>query len=150
MPAIAVIFVAAFVVFGYILNVTWLVLCGLALAIILLVTLATRQARFFRPYFRRWQTLSPVARERGSGDYKSVAVRRNGGVFLILVSVALILASGPLLLRTEAKRGADLNNPGIVFVVYNRLAAPELGELIDLFVIRELPLEQICENSLAV
>ena len=149
-PIVGIVVSAGLSAAGYILESTLLLLAGLVVAVVILIVLFGRHGRTYRPFFRRWQTLSEAARERLRDQYTSLTIRRNAGLLFVVIAIALVVSSGPLLVRSEAMRGADLNNPGLVFVTYNRFAAPDLAELIHLFVVRDLPLDQADASDLRV
>lgn len=135
---------------GYLLLRTELHLAGLAAALIVLITLVVRHGRVYGPFFRRWKTLSESARLRVRAQYKALATRRNAGIVIAVIATGLVLVSAPLALQSEAIRGADLDNPGLVFLTYNRLTAPHLAELIDLYAVRDLPLDQTSSSDLRI
>ena len=109
-------------------------------ALIVALSSARRLKRFYAPFFRRWRDLSPVARDRERDVHRSRRFGRGVAILALLVSMSLVPASLYLALRAEVIRGSDLSAPGAVFVAYNRVAAPEIADLIDLFVVRGLPL----------
>ena len=135
---------------GYLLQMTLLHLLGLAVAAFSLVGVIVRHGRLYGSFFRRWKTLSESARMRVRGQHESLSKRRSAAIVTALGAAVLIVLSVPLIVQSETIRGADLNGPGVVFLAYNRAASPHLGELIDLYVVRDLPLEQTSSTDLRI
>jgi len=109
-----------------------------------------RLARSYRGYFVYWRSLAETAKERNRERRATIAASRSGAVVLATLGLVAALSAIPFGLRAEVIRGADLTDPGIAFTVYNRLAAPKLAELIDLYVERDLPLEQTDSADLRI
>ncbi len=110
--------------------------------------LALRRGKRYRAFFAHWNTLSADARERNAKRRADLQRSRIQNALLALMTFTLVIAQVPLAVRAEIIRGANLDEPGIVFTSYNRLEAPQLAELIELYVVKRLPLDQADSSDL--
>ena len=149
MAILTILAIGGFSVAGYVLPSSVLHVAALVLSILLLIVMLRRAAQC-RSILRAWREMASHAQGRVRDLYPRLPARRAAVVATAAAAAVLTLAAFPLLLRSEVIRGADLERPGSVFLAYNRVTAPYLAELIELYVQRSLPLDQVDSDDLRI
>lgn len=147
-PVFLLVLSAAFSVAGFLFQSTWPSLIALGVAFLGLLSLLRQNRRVSTPALRRWRILSAEAKRRMQDHGSSPLWGRRLSFALMAVTLTLMLASGYSALRTQTRLEADLSAPGPVFLAYNRLADREMADLIELYLLRGLPLENASAEDL--
>ncbi|GAB6090536.1 YARHG domain-containing protein [Spirochaeta dissipatitropha] len=102
------------------------------------------------PFIHYWQHLAPTAQERLGSSFSDARRKKrqlNIGTIIQVVLIVVSLANAGVM---EIRQGADSENPGRAFMYYNQVFSPHLAELIELYIIRDIPLNLAITEDLRI